>query len=127
MRVKPEIPLAFVLLLPGCVSTANLRERAPDLDQVATGAPEKVAGCIGDKLEASPVASQNGQATLSSRPTTNGYSISEVQTAGGLYGASSDTIVLVDITKVDTGSRVQLFTHFMTGNGGMPALIKPCL
>lgn len=120
MRILSIAALTACLAVSACATAASLRGKAPDLDQVVTGTPEKVAGCIGDKLEASPIMSRG---TLSSRPTTNGYSISEVETLSG----GTDTVILVDLTKADAGTRVELYTHFMTGNGGIPALIRGCL
>ena len=120
MRSKIILSAAALFALGACASPMSLRQGKPDLDEVTNSAPERVAGCIGDKLEASPVASQG---RLSSRPTANCYSISENQA----LTAGDDTIVLVDIAKTDNGSRVQLFTHFLAGNGGIPAIIRGCL
>jgi len=34
---------------------------------------------------------------------------------------------MVDISKADGKTRVQLFTHFLMGDGGVPVLVKGCL
>lgn len=119
MTVRASL-LVLSILLASCASPASLRQRMPDLDEMTNISADRVAGCVGDKLEASPVASQG---RLSSRPTANGFSITESQ---GL-ATGDDTIVLVDISRIDSKTRVQLFTHFLTGDGGMSVLIRGCL
>ena len=129
MLSKIVLLMAVPFVLTACQSPGELRAGAPKLDQTTNTPAERVAGCVGDKLEASPVARQGGLlpgAALSSRPTANGYSISVTQTGG--FGGT-DTIILVDISKVDNqNTRVQLFTHFLFGgDGGMSPLVRACL
>lgn len=124
MRSKVILSAVVLFVLSACASPMSLRQGKPDLDEITNSLPERVAGCIGDKLEASPITSR---ASLSTRPTVNGYNISVNQTLPLTYGGGADTVILVDINKVEAGTHVQVFTHFLTGDGGMPALVKGCL
>ena len=77
-----------------CATPGSLRQGKPDLDEVTNAPPERVVGCIGDKLEDLGLGSAGG-VRLSTRPTTNGYSISGDQTLPGFYATGgTDTIVL---------------------------------
>lgn len=125
MLSKRALPLAALLFLAACATANGLRQGSPDLDEMSNKTPERTAGCIGDKLEASPMASR---VRLSTRPTSTGYSISAAQSLPGLYGAGgTDTIILIDISANAGKTRVQLFTHFLTGDGGVSTLVRGCL
>ena len=117
--------LTAALLLGGCATATSLRQGAPDLDMTTNVPAERVAGCVGDKLEAHPLAAST---MFSTRPTTTGYSISGVQTMPGLYAAGgTDTIILVDIAMLEATTRVQVFTHLFMGSGQISALVRGCL
>lgn len=125
MLPKIVLPMVALFVLAACASPGELRQKPTNLSELTNAPVDRVAGCIGDKLEG--VASAN-RGRLSSRPTSNGYSISIDQTMPGLWSAGgTDTIVLVDISKTDNKTRVQLFTHFLMGDGGVPALVRECL
>jgi hypothetical protein len=113
----PMASLFFLVATPG-----SLRQGKSDLDEMTNTPAERVAGCVGDKLEDLGLGSAGG-VRLSTRPTTNGYSISADQSAA----VGADTIVLVDISKVDSKMRVQLFTHFLIGGASYTSLIRGCL
>jgi hypothetical protein len=101
--------LVATLLLGACATPNSLRGGVADLDQTTEAPIERVAGCIGDKLEASSLA---GQTRFSTRPTGNGgYSISGDQQ--GPYGSGTDTIVLVDLIRLDDGSGNALSQPFV--------------
>lgn len=121
--------LIMAFALCACAAPTELRQGIPDLDVTSDAPVERLAGCIGDKLEASSVASQNGQGRLSSRPTADGYSISEDQSLSGLYGSGTDTYVLVDLHRDAGKTHVQLYTHFMFPAGGrqISELVRGCL
>ena len=126
MRLKLALPMASVFFLAACATPGSLRQGKPDLDEVTNAPSERVAGCIGDKLEDLGLGSAGVR--LSTRPTTNGYSISGDQTLPGFYaGGGTDTILLIDISKVDSKTRVQLFTHVLMGGPDYISLIRGCL
>lgn len=122
MSSKIVLSMLALFVLTACASPGELRQGRPDIDEVTAFPPERVAGCIGDKLEAWSGASRT---RLSTRPTTKGYSISGDQAVGG----EADTIILVDISKLDSKTHVQLFTHFIGGLGADPikAMVRGCL
>ena len=60
--------MVALLVLTACASPGELRQGRPDIAEVTTFPPERVAGCIGDKLEAWSGASRT---RLSTRPTIN--------------------------------------------------------
>jgi hypothetical protein len=122
MLSKLVLPMASLFLLVACATPVSLRQGKPDLDEMTNTPPERVAGCVGDKLENLGLGSAGG-VRLSTRPTTNGFSISADQSAA----VGADTIVLVDINKVDSKTSVQLFTHFIVGGAGYIPLVRGCL
>jgi hypothetical protein len=113
-----------MLLLTACATAGGLRQGKPDLDEVTNTPSERLAGCIGDKFEASPAASR---VRFSTRPTMNGYSISGDQTLPGLFAGGTDTIILVDITKLDSTTRIQVWTHILMGTSPLIAVVRTCL
>jgi hypothetical protein len=116
-----SVPLALMLLLTACASPGELRQGRPDLDETTNIPAERVAGCIGDKVDASGLSAALNFAT---RPTTNGYSISGSK--AGPWGGT-DTNVLVDIKSADK-TQVQLFTHgLLFGSDPWVSLVKGCL
>lgn len=114
MGVKLFLVVALVGILAACAATpTGLRQGKPDLDEVTNIPAERLAGCIGDKIEVA--ANLALRTRFSSRPTTNGYSISAEQAS---YGGATDTIILVDITRLDSNkTHIQLYTHFLGGDG----------
>ena len=116
--------LAGCLVVCACASPASLRSGKPALDQTSGKAPERMAGCISDKFENVGFAATRIQ--FSTRPTSNGYSISASQTSYTLLGGS-DTILLVDISNSSGGSRVQMYTNFIIGGESWVALARSCL
>lgn len=122
----PKIALSIVLLaLAACAGPVDLRGSKPDLDEVTNIPPERVAGCVGDKFE-SAFTGFGTTVKFSTRPTSNGYSISGDEAGPMLFGGT-DTILLVDIAKLESNTRVQLFTHIIAGQGKWISLVKGCL
>lgn len=124
MRIVP--PMVALLALGACASPAGLRQGRPVLDETTAKRSERVAGCIGDKLDAQN--STLSQIRYSTRPTSNGYSISGDQTGLVLWGGT-DTILLIDISNTGDETRVKMYTHFLVGDG--PAayfdLVRGCI
>jgi len=117
--------LALMLLLTACESPSQLRQKSPDLDEMTNAVPERLAGCIGDKFEGSP---GSFNTRFSTRPTTNGYSISGDQAAPGLYSfGGTDTIILVDIAKLGDKTHVQVWSHNLIGTSPFIAVVRACL
>jgi hypothetical protein len=122
--------LAFGLMacalasLAGCASQASLREAHPVVDEATKQAPDRVAGCIGDKLEA---LSSVSHTSISTDPTeAGGFRISGHQLLNGL-NITPDTILLVDIAPEAGSSRVQLYTYFLTRDNWVPQVVRSCL
>lgn len=123
MLRKIVLTTTTLLVLSACASPGDLRQRTPEIDQMSATPAERLAGCIGDKLEAAP----NAGTRFSTRPTANGYSIAGEQAIYGLYGAGSDTIVLIDVTKQNDQSHVQIWSHNLIGVSPFVAVAKTCL
>jgi hypothetical protein len=117
--------MAALVALAACASPSSLRESKPDLDEVSDKPAEQLAGCIGDRFEDSRV--DRGGMRLSTRPTSNGYSISGDRTDHLFLAPAVDTKLLVDITKLGNKTHVQLFTHVIAGEGTWIALVRSCL
>ena len=126
MKFCISILAAALFVLGGCQSPVQLRQSVAGLDEVTNVPAERLAGCVGDKLEASSLGSAGTR--FSSRPTTNGFSISGVDTPGGIYSGSTDTPILVDITRRDDGkTRIQVWTNLVMGTAQMISLVRGCL
>lgn len=84
-----------------------------------------MAGCIGDKLEASPFG--QGSTRFYTRPSTNGYSVEGVSVLGGVYSGSTDTPILVDINGQGEGkTHVQVWTNLVMGSEKVVTLVRGC-
>ena len=112
MRIVP--PMVALLALGACASPAELRQGRSVLDETTAKPAERVAGCIGDKLEAQSTALL--RVRYSTRPTLNGYSISGNETSSVLWGGT-DTILLIDISNTSDKTRVKMYTHVLIGDG----------
>jgi hypothetical protein len=112
MRIVP--PMVALLALGACANPVGLRQGRSVLDETTAKPSERVAGCIGDKLEAQN--SGLSQIRYSTRPTSNGYSISGDETSSVLWGGT-DTILLIDISNTSDKTRVKMYTHFLIGDG----------
>jgi hypothetical protein len=126
LMLRIFLPMVALLALAACASPAGLREGSPVLDETTAKPSERVAGCIGDKLEAQN--SALSQIQYSTRPTSNGYSISGDQTSLVLWGGT-DTILLIDISNSGNETRVKMYTHFLIGNGPVAwfKLVRGCI
>jgi hypothetical protein len=49
--LKLALSMALLFFLVGCATPGSLRQGKPDLDEMSNTPPERVAGCVGDKLE----------------------------------------------------------------------------
>lgn len=117
--LKITLLMVMLFILTTCAAPGDLRNHQADIDQMTDKPAELVAGCIGDKLEY-----LSSQTTLSTRPTSNGYSISAIQNGG----FTTDTIVLVDINKLDSKTHVQLFIHDLAwGNERIISAVRGCI
>jgi hypothetical protein len=119
-----SLAIALMLLVTACATAGDLRQGKTDLDEVTNTPSERLAGCIGDRFESSPAASR---VRFSTRPTMNGFSISGDQSLPGLFTGGTDTIILVDITKHDTATRIRVWTHILVGTSPLIAVVRTCL
>lgn len=111
------------VFLSACASPGTLRNGNPDLTEATDKAPDRVAGCIGDRLEDLRIGTT---VKFSTRPTANGFSISGDQ-SGFMLTGGTDTIVLIDISKNETRTNVRLYTHVLMGGPNYSSLIRSCL
>ena len=128
MKFRISILAPALLVLSACATPGQLRQRTPDFDQVSSVPAERLAGCVGDKLEASDLSSSTTR--FSTRPTTNGFSVEATSTMGGIYSGSTDTPVIVDITRQDDGkTHVQLWSNFPfpAGTRNVISIVGGCL
>jgi len=126
VTIKRSAALALTLLLSACATPGQLRQKATDLDEVSSVPAERLAGCVGDKLEV--FFGRDGNTRISTRPMTNGFSVEGTGTVGGWGG--TDTPVLVDITRQDDGkTHVQAWDNLLSGSGGaaLATLVRGCL
>lgn len=130
MRGSLFVFTALAAMVSGCASPGTLRsgDRGTALlDRETSNDPQKVAGCIADRLDAWPGRQDLQFAT---RPTEGGYSISGTSSPTVLgVPSGTDTVVLVDIRKKGEKTEVQLFTHFLIGDGhtALVPLVSACL
>ncbi len=129
VRGFPLLKISFagaaLLLIGACAGAMGVKGEAgmPVLDETTGKTADRVANCIGDRLEA-----QNPelyQTRFSVNPTFDGYSITGTQ---GLK-AGDDTILLIDVVKLADQTRVRMYTHFLIGKGPSAYLraVRDCL
>ena len=111
----------FVLLLAACATSNELRTRTPLFDQVTNKPSERLAGCVADQLEG-----WTRGRDISTRPTSNGYSI---RRDGNIGIIGIDTAFVIDIIKLDDKSRIQFFSNlaFNAGNEMVISFIRKCI
>ena len=127
MKFPVTISMAVLFVLTACATPRELRQKVPDFDEVTNIPAERMAGCVGDKLEAN---AGDPNTRYSTRPTTNGFSVEGVSNMGGIYSGSTDTPVLVDITRQNDGKTlIQLWSNypFPAGTRNVVSLVKACL
>ncbi len=119
-----NVSLIFaMLLLAACSTPGELRARAPVFDEVINAPAERLVGCLADQLE-------SFRKGVTTRPTSNGYSIS-AEGDVGLWGATGgrDTVFVIDIAKADNKSHVKFFSGlaFSSGNERVISFIRKCI
>jgi hypothetical protein len=100
------------LIVAGCASPNQLRKDAPSLNLNSVKSAEVVGVCISDAFDKTSAWGNSGISSMSSRKTTDGYSIVVSQNVGG-YG--KDTVIVLDIANKQSGSNTLFYKHFAGG------------
>ena len=115
--IKFFCTIAISTLAVGCTSVGDIRTRQPVYNGQSSKAPDVLAGCIADQLEAKKM--PNVQA----RPTTNGYTVMRVDQT--MYGP--DYAFVIDIERRSTTTLAAYSAlPFSAGNQMIVDAIKSC-
>lgn len=117
MNIYRIVCATCIVLIAGCSTPGDIRNKPPTLDLNSVKNSKAVVGCIADGLEGAFTARG-----MNTRPTSNGYTVWKTE-----YGFGQETTALVvDITDTQSGSNTRFYSNMFRQEDKAIKVIRDC-